>query len=46
MKEGRGQDSTDSRQHDEWSDSLAEKQPHPIGIGCAHRYVEGRTAYL
>jgi hypothetical protein len=45
MEERCRQDGTDAYQHAERSDSLAEKEPHSIGIGCAHRYVEGRTAY-
>jgi hypothetical protein len=39
---GHGGASTDER--DERDQPVAKEEPHRKGIGCACRYVEGRTA--
>jgi hypothetical protein len=43
--EGRaGDDRARTEEHDEGDQPVAKEEPHRKDIGCALRYVEGRTA--
>jgi hypothetical protein len=45
VEECHGQDRAETDERAERREAFAEEEPHRSRIGCAHRHVEGRSAY-